>query len=72
MTRLHELHREQDQSPWLDDLKRSYLQDGTLAKRVDEGIRGVTSNPTIFAKAISSDAAGYPTRCALRSASWFS
>jgi transaldolase len=55
MTRLHQLHREQDQSPWLDDLKRSYLQDGTLAARVDEGIRGVTSNPTIFAKAISGE-----------------
>src|SRR5579871_3139549 len=55
MTRLHELYRDQRQSPWLDDLKRSYLQDGTLAKRVDEGIRGVTSNPTIFAKAIAGE-----------------
>jgi transaldolase len=55
MTRLHELHRQQDQSPWLDDLKRSYLRDGTLARMVDDGIRGVTSNPTIFAKAISGE-----------------
>jgi len=55
MSRLHELHREQDQSPWLDDLKRSYLQDGTLAAMVDRGIRGVTSNPTIFAKAIAGE-----------------
>jgi transaldolase len=55
MTRLHDLYREQDQSPWLDDLKRSYLRDGTLARMVDQGIRGVTSNPTIFAKAISGE-----------------
>jgi transaldolase len=55
MSRLHELYREQDQSPWLDDLKRSYLQDGTLARLIDDGIRGVTSNPTIFAKAISGE-----------------
>ena len=55
MTRLHDLYREQDQSPWLDDLKRSYLEDGTLAAMVDDGIRGVTSNPTIFAKAIAGE-----------------
>jgi transaldolase len=55
MSRLHALHQEQDQSPWLDDLKRSYLQNGTLASLVDDGIRGVTSNPTIFAKAISGE-----------------
>jgi transaldolase len=55
MSRLHELYRQQRQSPWLDDLKRSYLRDGTLARLVDDGIRGVTSNPTIFAKAISGE-----------------
>ena len=42
MSRLHELYRQQRQSPWLDDLKRSYLRDGTLARLVDDGIRGVT------------------------------
>ena len=56
MSRLHDLYREQDQSPWLDDLKRSYLQDGTLQRLVDDGIRGVTSNPTIFAKSIAGEA----------------
>jgi transaldolase len=56
VTRLHELHSEQDQSPWLDDLKRSYVQDGTLHRLVGDGIRGVTSNPTIFAKAIAGEA----------------
>ena len=53
MTRLHDLYEEQGQSPWLDNLRRDWLQDGTLAGLVDQGIRGVTSNPTIFAKAIS-------------------
>ncbi|MEO6126091.1 MAG: transaldolase [Ilumatobacteraceae bacterium] len=52
MTRLQRLHDEQGQSPWLDNLTRGYLRDGTLARIVDEGIRGVTSNPTIFARAI--------------------
>jgi transaldolase len=52
MTKLHDLFEQQGQSPWLDNLRRDYLQDGTLSRLVDQGIRGVTSNPTIFAKAI--------------------
>ena len=52
MTRLQRLHDEQDQSPWLDNLPRPYLVDGTLARLVDAGVRGVTANPTILAKAI--------------------
>jgi transaldolase len=52
MTKLQRLHREQGQSPWLDNLTRVYLRDGTLARMVSEGIRGVTANPTIFARAI--------------------
>ena len=55
MTKLHDLYDQQTQSPWLDNLKRSYLQDGTLADKVADGIRGVTSNPTIFAKAIEGE-----------------
>ena len=31
MTRLHRLYDEQGQSPWLDNLTRPYLRDGTLA-----------------------------------------
>ena len=54
MTKLHDLYEQQGQSPWLDNLRRDYLRDGRLAELVDEGIRGVTSNPTIFAKAIES------------------
>ena len=52
MTMLQRLYAEQGQSPWLDNLTRPYLQEGTLARMVTDGIRGVTSNPTIFAKAI--------------------
>ncbi len=52
MTRLHDLYRDQGQSPWLDNLRRDMVRQGMLGKLVDQGIRGVTSNPTIFAKAI--------------------
>jgi len=41
------------QSPWLDFIQRSYTADGSLKKLVDEdGLRGVTSNPAIFEKAM--------------------
>jgi transaldolase len=50
--RLLRLYDEQGQSPWLDNLKRGYLTSGELARLRDEGIRGLTSNPTIFQKAI--------------------
>lgn len=53
MTRLHKLFDEHGQSPWIDNLTRSMVRDGGLAALVDRGVRGVTSNPTIFAKAIS-------------------
>lgn len=42
------------QSVWLDDISRTMLTSGALRRQVDEvGIRGVTSNPTIFEKAIA-------------------
>jgi transaldolase len=41
------------QSPWLDNLRRGWLTGGELAEWVDRGIRGLTSNPSIFQKAIS-------------------
>ncbi len=48
------LHTEHDQSVWQDDISRNMLQEGTLRQRIEEvGIRGVTSNPTIFQKAIA-------------------
>jgi len=53
VTKLHELYEQQGQSPWIDNLTRTAITGGGLAKLSDEGIRGVTSNPTIFQKAIS-------------------
>ena len=45
---------ENGQSYWLDNLSRQMLRDGSLERRVAvEGLRGVTSNPAIFHKAIS-------------------
>ncbi len=52
MNRLTALSAEQGQSPWLDNLKRSYLTSGQLAAIRDRGVRGLTSNPSIFQKAI--------------------
>jgi len=52
LTRLIDLHAEQDQSPWLDNLRRSYITSGELQTWIDRGVRGLTSNPSIFQKAI--------------------
>src|SRR5215475_16066457 len=52
-SKLHELS-EQGQSVWIDFLSRQMLQSGKLARMMDEdAVVGVTSNPTIFQKAIS-------------------
>src|SRR4051812_41196762 len=53
MSRLTDLYDKQGQSPWLDNVRRDWIQDGTMKGWVDRGVRGVTSNPTIFQKAIS-------------------
>jgi transaldolase len=52
MDRLVQLATEYGQSPWLDNLKRGYITSGQLQALVDRGVRGLTSNPTIFQKAI--------------------
>src|SRR5919106_998078 len=45
---------EQGQSVWLDYIRRNLIRTGELKRLVEEdGIRGVTSNPTIFEKAIA-------------------
>ena len=49
---LKRLSSEHGQSPWLDNLQRGYLTSGNLASLVERGVRGLTSNPTIFQKAI--------------------
>jgi transaldolase len=46
--------KDQGQSVWYDNLDRSQLQSGQFKRLLDEdGITGVTSNPTIFQKSIS-------------------
>ena len=42
------------QSVWYDNMYRSLLDDGELARLISLGVTGLTSNPTIFEKAISS------------------
>src|SRR5258708_24603303 len=41
------------QSLWLDNIRRQLITSGELARLRDEGLTGVTSNPTIFEKAVS-------------------
>ncbi len=51
---LKKLHQEYGQSLWLDYIRRHLLRSGEFARLVEEdGIRGVTSNPSIFEKAIA-------------------
>jgi transaldolase len=52
MTRLHEL-QQAGVSIWLDTLSRDLLRSGSFARLVDRGVTGATSNPTIFADAIT-------------------
>jgi transaldolase/glucose-6-phosphate isomerase len=49
---IQELH-ELGQSLWLDNIRRMLITSGELGRLRDEGITGVTSNPTIFEKAVS-------------------
>ena len=52
-TRLHQL-ADHGQSVWIDFLSRDLLYGGELARMVrEDAVTGVTSNPTIFAKALS-------------------
>jgi transaldolase len=56
-SRLHELS-ERGQSVWIDFLSRDLLQTGELERMMrDDAVVGVTSNPTIFQKAISAGSA---------------
>jgi transaldolase len=48
---LHKL-MDQGQSPWIDNITRDMLSDGELKSLVAKGIVGLTSNPTIFDKAV--------------------
>jgi len=51
--RLHDLYHDQGQSPWLDNLRRGWMTSGELQEWIDRGVRGLTSNPSIFAKAMT-------------------
>ncbi|MBX9928422.1 MAG: transaldolase [Gemmatimonadaceae bacterium] len=52
-SRLHTLHAA-GQSLWLDYIDRTMLRDGSLARRIaEDALTGMTSNPTIFEKALA-------------------
>jgi transaldolase len=53
MSRLVDLYAVEGQSPWLDNVRRDWIENGEMQRWVDRGVRGVTSNPTIFQKAIA-------------------
>jgi transaldolase len=52
VTKLHDL-TQIGQSIWLDHIRRSLLTTGELKHLIDRGLRGMTSNPSIFDEAIS-------------------
>jgi len=55
--------QECDQSVWYDNISRGAIISGELRRLVSEdGIRGVTSNPAIFEKAIEEQGAAAPRR----------
>jgi transaldolase len=55
MTRIHDITA-LGQSIWYDNIQRGILDSGEFQALLDKGVRGVTSNPTIFDKAISGSA----------------
>jgi transaldolase len=54
-TTLHKLYEDYGQSPWLDNLRRDYLTGGHLAELIAQGVRGITTNPTIMANSIEDE-----------------
>lgn len=52
MTNLHKI-TQAGQAIWFDFIRRAFIDTGELQTLVDQGVRGVTSNPTIFEKAIA-------------------
>jgi transaldolase len=49
MNTLQRLYAEFGQSPWIDSIDRQLIDSGGLGGLIGDGIRGLTSNPTIFA-----------------------
>lgn len=56
MTKVQEAFTQVGQSIWLDYIRRSFIASGELQQLIDAGLRGMTSNPTIFAEAIGESA----------------
>ncbi len=54
-TRMHQIAA-LGQSLWIDNISRSMIASGRLKNLIDQGLRGQTSNPTIFKQAISTSA----------------
>jgi transaldolase len=55
MTKLNELNR-LGQSIWYDKIRRALIDSGELSTLINSGVTGVTSNPSIFEKAIAGSA----------------
>ncbi|TAN25101.1 MAG: transaldolase [Actinomycetota bacterium] len=53
MNSLQALYQTTGQSPWIDNLSRAWITSGRIVELKELGVRGLTSNPTIFANAIS-------------------
>ena len=54
VSQLIKLHEDCGQSPWLDNITRGWITSGEMRRWIDRGVRGITSNPTIFQKAMAS------------------
>ncbi|HUC78893.1 MAG TPA: transaldolase [Candidatus Saccharimonadales bacterium] len=57
MSNLQLMYSGFQQSPWLDDLSRQLINDGKIKDFINRGIRGITSNPSIFEHALSGSTA---------------
>lgn len=55
--KIRDLYEKHGQSLWYDNIARDLLESGEIQALVDEGVRGLTSNPSIFQKAITSGTA---------------
>ena len=52
MSLLNDLYEKGGQSPWLDNLRRTWFASDDLEQLLARGVRGLTSNPSILAKSI--------------------
>ncbi len=55
MTTINSIQRLQElgQSVWFDNIRRGFIKSGELQRLIDMGVSGLTSNPSIFEKAIA-------------------